>query len=689
MTQLYCDHGCTLYPTAYMSTPASAASLPQEGDGLASGTGTTPAVAVATMDFSASTASAGASFAVQGAALTCVASGASTTQFNAGAGAVLAANLAAAINAATAVPTTTTAIIGGLAPYLKALVWASAAGAVLTVYTRIASSLLNTSSNASAILSCGTLGSWAMSPANASFTGGVSGPWAAFINPTALAAAVSAAISGPGTYGAFSATVMSMPAGGDTINVRTGRGGANIQILLGSAAWIGVARAIGSASAYLEYKFDNGVVWPGSSNIFEIVQDGPSTVSVQTAGYSKWTGQMQSGALATAGGQPNFRLSHTYANMSGYVSNFRCANGYGAHHTVIEGLEIADTGAGTSLTGGWALNPFWQTDPSRPTRVLNSRFGIARSVGTTVFGNGSYPAIFEFEDCHIACGGATTYNNVIATTSNSQNFIAIRMLRPKFTGGGGGHHGLIAVSSAAYSGSISLAIEDPIDLGGFLPGDVAASLCGRITASFGPSGGSVDLHQYQSISSPTMFLHDTARRIIEWRPVGMPTTGLSILADGATPYVLRFGTVHSGLAAGLVTRQSPQRCIKQSSLNTLGSGTRTLTQHMLIDANYGGSAYTPTNADWWIEGAYLATDGTVKTFSTKGAGAALAADTQAWSSLTFAPFAGLARTFSRWKMTAPLPLCLANAIVTCYVVCATQPLTLSEWAFVDPQFELS
>ena len=165
MSAWHIDHGCVLYPSAYMSVPASAASLPQEGDGLTNGLGATPTVAVATMDFAGSTAVSGASFAVHGATLTCVTSGATPTQFNAGAMATLAANLAAAINAATALPTTST---GGISPYLKALVWASASGAVLTVYTRIASSLLNTASNASATLACGTLGSWTSPPASAS-----------------------------------------------------------------------------------------------------------------------------------------------------------------------------------------------------------------------------------------------------------------------------------------------------------------------------------------------------------------------------------------------------------------------------------------------------------------------------------------------------------------------------------------
>lgn len=685
MSQWYCDHGCTLYPTAYMAVPASAASLPQEGDGKASGTGAAPAVAVATMNFSAATAAAGATFAVHGAALTCVASGATSVQFNAGSGATLATNLAAAINAATAVPTTTT---GGLAPYLRALVWAVASGTVLSVYTRIASADLNTAANASAILTCGATANWTAPPANSSFSGGVSGPWSRFFNNVALTAAVNATVSAAGTYGAKPGTTMSLPVGGDTLNIRTGRAGSNIQILLGAGNYTVLARTIGSPTAYLNFLFDNGTVWAGDNNIFEIVQDGASSVILQPAGYSKWTGQMQSGSLATAGAQPNFRLGHTYTNNAGYNSLFRLTNVFGTHHTIIEAVEVADTGSGGALVGGWFFGPMYQTDPLRPAKIINSRLGVGRSNSAILQCNSSYPAVVEIDDCHVLCGGSTTYNNVVATFSNASNCMAVRMLRPKFSGGGGGHHSLLPAFSN-HGAAISLVIEDPVDLGAFLPGDVAASLCGRIAGTGSTAGGAVDLFQHQSVSSPTMFLHDTARRIIEWRPVGMPTTGLSVLPDGVTPYVLRFGTVHTGLATGLVTRCMPQRCIKQSNVNTLGAGARTLTQHILIDASYGGSAYTPTDADWWIEGTYLAADGTTKVFSTRGTGTALAADTQAWSSLTFAPFAGSARTYSRWKMTAALANVKASSIVTSYVVCATQPLTLSEWVFVDPHFELT
>ena len=140
MASWYIDHGCTLYPTTYMSVPVGAGSFPQEGDGEANGLGTTPAVSVATMNFSAATAAAGATIVIMGATLTCVASGAVANQFNAGTGTTLAANIATSINAATANPTTTT---GGIAtPHLKGLVWASAASGVLTVYSRIASAKL-------------------------------------------------------------------------------------------------------------------------------------------------------------------------------------------------------------------------------------------------------------------------------------------------------------------------------------------------------------------------------------------------------------------------------------------------------------------------------------------------------------------------------------------------------------------
>ena len=691
MTAWYVDHGCTLYPTAYMAAPSSAASLPQEGDGLASGTGATPAVASASMDFTSATAAAGATIAIMGAALTCVASGASTTQFNAGSGATLAANLATAINAATALPTTTT---GGIAPYLKAVVWATSSGAVLTVYSRIASAGLNQSSNASNTITCGTLANWTSAPANSNFSGGVSGPWSMFFNPTALAAAVNASVSGAGSYGAFVGAVMGLPVGGDVINVRTARASADIVIPLASAATLTVTgRTAGSATAYLQYKFDYGVVWSdgASSGVFTLQKSaGNFAAIINFRGYTKFTGVCRNGLTVQNGGNSNALVQYSYTDSAGYTVTINAPSVYGTTHCIFENIETSDPGSG-SYTGSELIftnGNFGPADYSKPTVFRGCKFGHMARSASSLFGvNGNFGLAVEASDCLMAYGAATQYTAAILTSVTAGVAHAVKLVRPKFTGGGGGHHKLLVLTAASMTLPVQLIVEDPVDMGQFIASDSAASVCGQVAGAPSASINNGELPGIlQTISSSTglrEFLIDTSRQLLEWRNAGFPTSGLSLLPDG-TPYSVRFNVAPTGVGAGLVTADTPQRAMRQVITNSLGAGNRVLTLRLLLDASYGGSSYTPSGTEWWIEGQYTSsTGGAVVLFSTQGT--APATDTQAWSGLTFAPFAGASRSYSRWKIPVTLIGVAAGSDIVLRLVCAKQGSAMNEWCFIDPQ----
>lgn len=698
MANWYCDHGCTLYPTAYMSVPTNSGSFPQEGDGKASGTGTTPAVSVATMDFTGATAAAGATFGVHGATLTCVASGASTVQFNAGSGSTLAANLVTAINAATASPTVTT---GGVSsPYLKALVWAEASGAVLTVYSRIASSDLNQSVNASCTLVCGATGNWTSNPAASNFSGGVSGPFSRFFNNVALTAGINASISAIGTYGAMVVTMMGTPATGDVMHVRTGRSSADISVSITANTSV-TFRNIGTALSYFEVRFDNGTVWSdGNSNqIFTLLMDvAGQTFTATCQGFLYWHGQMKTGTNVQSGGTVNCKFSKTSSDSSGYTGMFRCASNYGVKHTVFEGIETADTGAGTWTQGGWLFSGIGSTmsNPYQPTKFINCKFGIVRVAGGPFADQTSFGAHNEAIDCLFAYGGASQFTGALCggnVSGNGQWYL--KLVRPKFTGGGGGHHILLPAAATSGASTDILVIEDPVDMGQFILSDSAASFCGRLSGqtTYAMGGEGLAFGQFlTSNNGKRDFIIDTPRRLIEWRGgAGFPTTGLSTLPDG-TAFSVRFSVPHTGLATGLVTPMCTQRGIKQVVTNTLGdSASLTVTQHLLIDSTYGGSSYTPTDAEWWIEGAYVSsTDGSTKVFTTRGTGTNLTSDSQSWSTLTgFGPFGGSPRTYSRWKIQPALTNVKANTEISLYLVCAKQPSTMVEWCIVDPEFTLA
>lgn len=686
MAERYIDHGCTLYPTAYMSTPVSAASLPQEGDGKAPGTGAAPAVASASWDLSAASASSG-TMTVMGATI----SGLTAS------GAALATDIASAINASTAVATAGTGNIAS--PYLRSLVWATAAGATLTVYTRIASAELNYSANAACQMAAGT--GWTSPPAAAQFSGGVSGPWASFMNTAALASTISGSVGAAGTYGGAIATVMGSVAAGDVIHVRTGRANANITIQVGNSTTTYNFRGVGTATAYLEFRFDNGVVWnDGQSNgTFTIDKSltGGHTY-LYANGYTWWHGQMRSGSLATSGGTVNCKIQSTNAETAGFtIVWYSTGSQPSGRHLVTEGVEFRDAGAGSV----WAIkivNRDEHVDLLRPPRFVNCVFGHAnRNGGTRVFEyNYQFTTSVEAVDCLFAYGPHTYNSAVINNATNniigSHAGIGVRLVRPKFTGGNGGHHALASFAGGSQFPAV-ISIEDPVDMGQFIASDSAASYCGRGSSTrSGYVYANRDLGCGQFISNTVgyrEFLHDTMQKVLEWRVAGFPTTGASLLPDG-TPFSVRFSPVTSAAVPSVASRLTPIEGIKQVVVNTLGdSASLTITERILIDTQYGGSAYTPTDAEWWIEGKYTAIDGSVKTFSTAGNGTALAADSTAWSTLAFAPFGGGVRNYARWKIEKTITNVKGGTDITLTLMCGRQPATMNEWCFIDPQFSLT
>lgn len=192
----YIDH--LAYP-AYAAIPAGTGwPLPaQDGDGLATGLAS---AAVAAIDCAGVTAAAGHTLSIAGAALTCVASGANGTQFNGGAGATLAANLAAAINASTVL------VAAGASPslpQLRSLVYARVQPGTSTtvqLMTRAGAAAFNHAANSAMAVSA-----TGFAPALTQFSGGASGAWGYLWNDTVLwPQALSA-----GAYGAVKANLSS------------------------------------------------------------------------------------------------------------------------------------------------------------------------------------------------------------------------------------------------------------------------------------------------------------------------------------------------------------------------------------------------------------------------------------------------------------------------------------------------
>lgn len=670
---------------------------PQEGDGTASGTGTAPAVCVGSIVFSGSPSGRSAGTATfAGVVITPTYSDNNDTQAN---------NLAAAINASTAAGLTFPAqggsITGG---YLKAVFYArgpagGAAAGTCEIMCRIATAAFN-----SAVITGASWNGGGTVTYNAFDSAGVAGPFGLFFNNIALPVAASAAVSAAGTYGGVVATLMGAVAAGDVIHVRTGRASASIEIDIGDAAITCNTRSVGTVSAYLELRFDNGVVWSdgSSSGVFTINKSRTNQhQTINILGYTYWHGQMFSGSSAVSGGVVNSKISSTYAETVGYLFTFKFGSA-GTLHTVIEGMETYNNDSGSaSFANPYIVAATNYTDPYRPSIFKNCKFYTSRANNSAFYGVYLYSFSVECIDCLFNYSNAvTTYSRALCAhavadvATGAYASLSIRLVRPKFSGGGGGHHALLAYQSPINGFHVALVIEDPVDMGQFLLSDSAASLCGRVSGMVsGVHVANPDMAVGQFISSSTGnrdFLIDTPRRLLEWRSAGFPTSGLSTLPDG-TPFSIRFSLPHIGLIANAANTFAPAKGIKQIALNTLGDATLTLTEHLLIDDLYGGSSYTPTNSQWWLEGQYVSSvDGSLKTFTTQGSGASLTADsTTTWSVLTYAPFSGGSRTYSRWTIAATLTDVADATEVSCYLMCAKQPSDMTQWCFIDPQFELA
>lgn len=681
MAEWYCDPSLVQAAYAdYATAPTAAGTVPtkpEDGNGKAAGVAS---MATLVVTFTGQPA-ADEAITIGGVTFTAKASGATGNQFNIGASAAATAtNLRNAINASTTNVVNPTM---NSCPLRNAVNATDNGAGVVTVYTRICGSEWNAVTETENLSNVTITSQWA---------GGADGAWGWFFNVAAIAWPTSVAV---GAYGGFASTYLGLPAAGDTLHVRTGRSNNDITLTgFGSASITVNSRDIGTVTSYFEVRFDDGTVWAGTANKGQFTIDKSATggtLVVNVRGCTWWRGQMKSGTDAVSGGTVNTKVRHSATDTGGWTTTINLQSTLNSKHSVVEGLELEDTGAGTfaNTLVRFGLVASAVGDPNRPIKVSNCKLGFTRA-GTALFNvSGAFGSAWDVDDCLFAGGGAT-YTRVLADALPTTSF-TMRLRRPKFTGGGGGHHALIPWTSTQYSNAV-LVIEDPIDMGQFIASDSAASCCGTVAGGTSGTAGGSGFGQGQFMSSNVAerpFLIDEPRRLVEWRLASFPTTGLTLTQDNV-PVAWRFSLPHTGLSTGLATRHAPARCVKQTVLNTLGDDDLTLTQHLLIDSSYGGSTYTPTDTEWWIEGTYVsAADGSTKRFSTRGTGSNLAADTQSWSSLSFSPFAGASRTFSRWKITAALLNVKDDTDVTIQICCAKQPSTMNEWAFVDPQFELA
>lgn len=606
MVDFYCDHqNTTLYPTAYMSTPASAASLPQDGDGTVTGTGATPAVSSASWDLTSASASSG----------TMTVMGASVTGLN-GSGSGLASAIATAINASTASTTSPNGNCGNV--YLKALVWATSSGATLTVYSRIASAALNYANNSACAMAVGT--GWTSPPATAQFSGGVSGPFSYLFTVAALAAAVSATIGTTlGTYGAMTATVMGAVADGDKIHIRTKRSGANVSITLPASTFTVTTRSLGTYAAPLFFIADNGVKWSGDAGVLILTMNGASSVNrtiymPNVSGIKQiWAGTRLSDTSC------NWRLEITGTPVtSTYQLTFGAYTNTPVNAIELHGIEVSGSG-GAAIANQNSTHQYVRFYcPTATAYPSDDPKGVFNDL---VFKTQGTQSLF-YSSSSASRGGFLVTNCLMDHTglTASATDAMINMVN-------NGWNGRFECKNVRWLGFPSSANQSGFQRAGSASQfSLSDCLYTNIRLSGGSStGGVLGLAEavqsffdiltsisVQSALGARYFVYETARKSVSWIESAAPRTSASTLPDGTTNFSLRYGVTAE---VGNITKNRPVVFPRMAKHNSLADGTRTAKLRFLVDDNIAaqlsGGPRAPNNSEMWVTVSYVKTDGTL------------------------------------------------------------------------------
>lgn len=689
MADFYCDHQNTaLYPTAYMSTPASSASLPQDGDGTVSGTGATPAVSSASWDLTSASASSG-TMTVMGATITGLT--------NSGSG--LASAIATAINASTATTTSPNGNCGSV--YLKALVWATSSGATLTVYSRIASVALNYANNSACAMAVGT--GWTSPPSTAQFSGGVSGPFSYLFTVAALAAAVSSTVSTTaGTYGAMTATVMGAVAAGDKIHIRTKRSGSNVTITLPTSSFTVTTRATGTFTAPLFFVADNGVKWSGDNGVLVITMLGSSsaTRTIQlptTAGVKQvWAG------VRLTDDSCNWRYEVT--GTPSLIYTFTTGgNSSSSSDNALEMLGFEITGSGgaamSNVNADWnyarVRAPFHGNFPKDDPKLLVRDFVFkSQGLSSPFFSDQpSYCTSYRVENSKLDHTGLTvpSSDSIVYGTSGSTNrrirFHAdnVRWVGFPASANISGFQRYLTGQHAGFN------LRDCTFTNIKVSGGVAN---GGLVGNADVLQSDVDILRSISITSTLgirPFVFETDRLSMAWFDSAAPKTTASYLPDGTTAFSLRYAVSSE---SGAVTPFTPAVFPRLGKHNSLSDGTRTAVLRLLVDNNIiTALGASPKNDQIWIVVKYVGTDGALKYVTSRadylGTPATLTSGSSGdWSAVAY-DVNGVTHNYTPYQISVSLPSVKTLTELALQVYIGCQSPSVDNLFMVDPEWSLA
>lgn len=652
MAMKYLDHG--LY-ASIGATPTWGTA--QDGDGTAIGASTPATVSI---DLSAATAAAGAMVSVMGATLTCVASGATVNQFNAGSGATLVANLVAAINRTTATATVAAQATGWKTPLIQNAVFArvGSPATTLEIMTRAGSAQYNSSQVTTAGLTGGTFGPY-------TFSGGAGGAWGWVLNQ-AVAFGSSLGLS---TYGAWclNGVLAGVFAGGELVYVRSAK---TITLSATNHSCV-FATGMGSEFNPVRFRIDRSEMWAdGVDPVFEIRQN------LDNNGNSFNFGAIYNTSFVTIEGKRISTGSYNF-NITGRSSYQTYSGGaklYVNGPMTITGCKVANTNNGPT-----GLQATVSASDNNQTTVLNDVY----------FGwNNSSPIISSgsTKQAHAILNGCT-FDNAGNTVFHPFIFSAAQYAPTIYTFNGCRFVNFVAGSklfhqpSQAYNQTVQVIFSD-CDFGGTV-------------TDRGPvmqyNGGSYYHPQSKYIAiddrlGKNEFALDTVIGFTEWNASRSQPTLNALLQDG-TPWSVRVVPSSTASRAGV---SRPIVLPDFAKRNTIGSNALRIKLEFLVE-----KSFTVTPAMVSVIAYYKSSDGTTNVVDSLAQQVMPVVSSESWSQMLTDPADSVLRPtyisggtiyFDSYSLTVDTPTAvLDDTDVTMVVMVRAIAADAAKMFFFDPE----
>lgn len=631
----------------------------QEGDGAGTGAAT-PAIATITM--SGATADAGDTLTILGAVLTCVASGASTNQFNAGTGTTLIDNIVTAINRTTNTATLTAQATGWTTPKIQDALFARRTGNDLEIMTRAGSATYNSGTVAQSGMT-GVTGPW-------SFSGGASGAWGYTFTMTGSLSIWPSAI-GTGIYGVMASTRPHAGAlqAGDDVYIRGLRRTHVYRVTNGMAHSL---RSPGTSASPVRFIFDNGTVWADGADSKHIIdshhQNNSGNFFLYLADSSFPDECHQLLGQVNASGDYTLKLQATDPSSNG--------NGFGLlGRTRVENF-LCDASACTS-SGQAAFRSGGVGSLGRRAIAQNGKM-LASGNTSYLFHSDGVSLNWSIRGVEFSNAGAAVTNTGLISNSASGWPANIELLGCRFTN--------FVTGSVLYAPNVSTTFWadgshltfDACDFGGVTnrgPYYATSSITTRFaerTQTFTVVGRSGNRD----------FSFDCAFGQVEWNSQQSYPVAGAVLDDGTTGWSLKVlpSTVSTNVGLDI-----PLRLPRLSKINSLSDGVRSLTLEFVAE-----STITPTARTVSMLVQYVDTSGVVQTFDTANmAGAVLSASTATWTNYSggFVTFNnGGTVNHNRWKLVVSTPTAVKSGTeIGVIVAVGAYSTNATKTYFFDPE----